>query len=390
MWGFLEEPVNAGELRFALSPYIDNRDTYDRMFPNQDGTTESSPYGNLIALPLNGKLVNEGNTAFIEVENDEVVVIDDQKAYVQDFVRIPSNTILELFENRKAREAYNPSLGSIVREGDPENLKGIYKVVHPKLGCEWVRWCMENPTEVTEPDWYVLACQFAQLSGGREMFHKASEADPRYNPKDTDAKFDNALGKNAPQGCQYIRENCNGPLCKCDERYAGLGVLHPYDIAKIPFSQLIEFYQEEEGMQSAHDGVYEALNKAKAKYKDPNAFVGYKYGWAEIDDKTELRMNDLVICAARPGRGKTAFIIDLAYRLWMQDVPVMVFSMEMSKSQFWDRFISRVAEVDGRRLRNASVLIKPEWTRLARATQKIRSKDPILFVDDSTYDTWRS
>ena len=58
LWGFLEEPVNAGELRFALSPYIDNRDTYDRMFPNQDGTTESSPYGNLIALPLNGKLVS--------------------------------------------------------------------------------------------------------------------------------------------------------------------------------------------------------------------------------------------------------------------------------------------------------------------------------------------
>lgn len=50
LWGFLEEPVNAGELRHALAQFIPAQSTFDRMFPNQDSVSETRPLGNLIAL----------------------------------------------------------------------------------------------------------------------------------------------------------------------------------------------------------------------------------------------------------------------------------------------------------------------------------------------------
>lgn len=385
LWGFMEEPVNAGELRFALAPYIEDTDTYDRMFPNQDGTTEARPYGNLIALPLYGPKVKEHKGVFLQVspEDNSVTLIDDQKEFLRDIVKIPTSQITELFNARTER--YQPDLGGRIRKGDPEALEGIYKVLHPELGCEWVRWVIDNPSEVSEPEWYALACQFAQLNGGRDAFHEASENDPRYDPTVTDEKFDHALEQNSPHTCKVMRETLAGPSCTCDSRFSAYGVTHPYDLAKVPFYEMLELLKLEEGAQHSTEGLNEVISKVKATYKDPSLFEGIKYGIPDLDLYTELRPNDLIIAAARPGRGKTAFMIDIAYRIASDNIPVYVYSMEMGKEQFWARLLSRIAQVDGKRIAKGT-LVSAEWRRILTA-QRSYKKNPLpIFVDDSTYD----
>lgn len=383
LWGFLEHPVNAGKLRHALGQFIEDAATYDRMFPNQDGCSEVKPYGNLIALPLNGALYPEGKTAFVEIDEDgNIIIIDDQLEYVRDMVQVPTATIERLFQSCKKN--YEPDLGGKTRKVDPEGLEGIYKVVHPKLGCEWVRWAMDNPTDVAEPEWYALACQFAQLEGGREMFHKASENDPRYNGSATDAKFDQALEKNSPHRCATIR-GLNGPDCTCDTRYAAYGVTHPFDLARIPFIHMLETLKEDDGEQDIKSGFRHIIDRTRAIFKNPKLFKGHKYGWDVLDEFTELRPQDLVICAARPGRGKTAFMIDVAYRLLLQDVPVMVFSMEMSREQFFSRMVSRASAVDGKRIHKGTVKGK-EWRRMLKAYNWLYSDTRNLIVNDTIYD----
>ena len=383
LWGFFEERVNAGELRFALEPYIEDSKTYDRMFPNQDGTTELRPYGNLIALPLYGPNVKEHKSVFIEIDptNYTVTEIDNQKQYLFDVEKISKDKIQKLFAKRK--EIYVPDLGGRKRVGETEGLDGLYKVIHPDVGCEWVKWALENPTEVTEPEWYTLACQFAQLNGGRDAFHDASSQDPRYDPKVTDEKFDHAMETNAPHGCKYIRENHNGPKCKCDERFPEHNIQHPYDLAKVPFYQMVEKLNLDEPPKTTAVGIPALMEHIKRVIKDPSLFQGVQYGMPGLDQFTELRPNDLVLFCARPGRGKTAFLVDIAYRIASQGVPLYIYSMEMTADQFWLRLIARAAQVDGKRLQKGT-LNYSEIRRMLKVEEEL-SLLPI-FIDDTTYD----
>lgn len=386
LWGFLSSPMHAGELRFALKPYIVNTDTYDRMFPNQDGNTEAKPYGNLIALPLYGKTVRDGKGAFVSVDLQDFSVfeIEDQKKFLAEIEKIPVEDLEILFEQRK--KDYKPDLGGKIRTGDPEALDGIYKMLHPELGCPWVRWHWDCPEEVSEPEWHALACQFAQLNGGREKFHEFSARDPlRYDTKATDDKFDHALRTNAPHTCNYIRDNFAGDRCDCDERYGHLGVKHPYDLAKIPFSEMVQQLNLELDPEEAQYGVVRVVDHIKDVFRNPGKFDGFQYGIPALDKYTELRKNDLIICAARPGRGKTALMIDVAYRVALSGTPVYLFSMEMTRDQVWMRLLSRVAQVDGKRLQKGT-LNKTEWRRILAAEKLINEKGLPIYVDDTTLD----
>lgn len=389
LWGFLEGRVNAGKLRYALKAFIDDADTYDRMFPNQDGTKDTKPYGNLIALPLYGPFVKEGKTVFVfENENGDPEAYPDQKEFLSKVEKIPVSKIEQLFNLREQAEgAFVPDMGGRKREGDPEGLKGIYKVTHKEMGCEWIQWCWNNPEDVLEPEWYALACQFAQLDGGREAFHEFSAQDPaRYDPEATDRKFDHALEQNAPHTCQYIRDNLNGDPCTCDQRFPEYGVTHPYDLAKVPFNILMEQLNLDAEPDLGNEGLLRSIEKTFAAYRDPNHFTGWKYGIQEIDTHTELRPHDLVIVAGRPGRGKTAFMVDIAYRLARDGVNCYIYSMEMSRDQFWQRMLARMAGVDATRLRDGKIN-KTEMRKLIRARKYLEKYPMPIFLDDTTYDS---
>lgn len=386
LWGFLEEPVDAGRLRFALAQFIETTETFDRMFPNQDSTSEQRPYGNLIALPLYGPAVSEGKGAFVRIDGQtfEAKTVEDQKEYVKTFDRIPKAKIDSLFKLRD--ETYVPQT-TPRRTKDPEALEGIYKVVNPTVGCQWINWCREHPEDVLEPEWYALACQFAQLEGGRDMFHEFSALDRnRYDPSSTDAKFDHALAQNAPHTCQYIRDNLSGPPCDCDKRFPDHKVTHPFDLARVPFYDLVENLQLESEPEEAYTGISRVIQDTRAMYKNPNLFKGFKFGFKELDQYTELRPNDFIVFAARPGRGKSAWAVDLAYRVAKEEgKPVYIYSMEMTRDQFWMRLLARAAQVDAKRLQQGK-LVYSEWRRILDAEKDLQQNPLPIYIDDSTYD----
>lgn len=384
LWGFLDEPVNAGVLRHALARFIEDADTYDRMFPNQDSVSEARPLGNLIALPLYGPTVREGKGAFLMEFGTEWGPALDQKAFLSNVSLIEASRIHELSNTSplpKTAEAI-----PYIREGKAEgSIHGAYKLLHSTLGCEWMRWAYEHPEEVTEPDWYAVACQCAQLDGGRELFHEISAQDiSRYDARTTDVKFDHAVEQNAPHTCAYIRENLNGPGCNCDLR--DLDITHPYDLAKIPFYDLIHDLPEEGSLTEAHEGMLSAIDWVRENYRNPGVTVDTQYGIEPLDKLTTLRPSDLVIVAARPGIGKTAFALDVAQKAAKAGKPIYIFSMEMASDQLWRRVLAAYAGVNATRMKKGELSFR-EWRRLLKAEYELKRNPLPIYVDDGVTDS---
>ncbi len=110
--------------------------------------------------------------------------------------------------------------------------------------------------------------------------------------------------------------------------------------------------------------------------------VGIPTGFEDLDKMTSgLQRGDLIIVAARPSMGKTAFAINLAYNIVIKSKqPVIFFSIEMSKEQIAQRFLSLESSVPLAKIRNATLTIQ-DMDRLAEAIS-ILSEQP-LFIDDS-------
>lgn len=110
---------------------------------------------------------------------------------------------------------------------------------------------------------------------------------------------------------------------------------------------------------------------------------GHKTGYLDLDNMLGgLQKSDLIILAARPSVGKTAFAINLAYNIAKQKIPVGLFSMEMSIDQVVDRFIALAAGVSLWEMRTGK--LSHEQDELLRVTMACDElKNFPLYIDDS-------
>ncbi len=117
--------------------------------------------------------------------------------------------------------------------------------------------------------------------------------------------------------------------------------------------------------------------KAKDTY-----LTGVGSGFLELDRLTAgWQKSDLVILAARPGMGKTAFTLALARHAAVElDKPVAFFSLEMSSNQLVSRLISMETEIASDKLRKGELLEK-EWKHLTRNIDNLQNAP--LFIDDT-------
>ena len=120
----------------------------------------------------------------------------------------------------------------------------------------------------------------------------------------------------------------------------------------------------------------ERLSKAK------NEITGLATGWYDLDRiTTGLHENELIIIAARPAMGKTAFALNLATHVAMtQDKSVAVFNLEMSAEQLAQRIISSVGQLDGFKLRTGQ-LMNNDWKRINEAVSQLSETN--LVIDDT-------
>jgi replicative DNA helicase len=128
--------------------------------------------------------------------------------------------------------------------------------------------------------------------------------------------------------------------------------------------------------------LHESLERIDARLDNQHAFGGLETGFEDFDQITGgLQNSELIILAARPSMGKTAFAMNITEHVAVQlNVPVLFVSLEMSALELGDRLLCSIAEVNGHRLRNGTIT-PDERRKLVRTAGEI-SKAP-LFIDDS-------
>lgn len=131
-----------------------------------------------------------------------------------------------------------------------------------------------------------------------------------------------------------------------------------------------------------HQVLLDTFNRLEQLYANKGKLVGLPTGFPDLDRMTAgLQNSDLIIVAARPSMGKTMLCLNLARHVALYDqVPVAIFSLEMSREQLALRLLSAEAELSGQRLRTGE-LDDDMWATLSNALGRL-GEAPI-FIDDT-------
>ena len=128
--------------------------------------------------------------------------------------------------------------------------------------------------------------------------------------------------------------------------------------------------------------VMNAMNRIEAASRNKGVVTGIPTGFIDLDYRTAgMQPSDLILVAARPSMGKTAFVLNIAqYVAFKQNETVAIFSLEMSKEQLVNRLFSLESKVDSQHIRTGN-LTDPEWEKLIESAGIIgKSK---LIIDDT-------
>ncbi|ADX68624.1 MULTISPECIES: replicative DNA helicase [Weeksella] len=156
-----------------------------------------------------------------------------------------------------------------------------------------------------------------------------------------------------------------------------------FDLLDFTESKLFEI--TEGGIKRSYSEAGDLVKEALEKIKDMSTkegMSGLPSGFTEIDKITSgWQQSDLIILAARPGMGKTAFILSMAKNMTIDHkIPVAIFSLEMSSVQLITRMISGETGISGEKLRKAT-LADYEWKQLYTKVKGL--EEAPLYIDDT-------
>ncbi len=126
----------------------------------------------------------------------------------------------------------------------------------------------------------------------------------------------------------------------------------------------------------------DAFEEIEKLYQNKGSIVGVPTGFKRFDELTSgLHPSELIIVAARPSVGKTTLAMNMAAGAAIKhQVPVAIFSLEMSREQLALRLLSSEAKIDGHRLRTG-YLQESDWPKLSRALGRLGDVD--FYIDDT-------
>ena len=131
------------------------------------------------------------------------------------------------------------------------------------------------------------------------------------------------------------------------------------------------------------DLVYDSYAKLEERSKNKGQLTGVASGFYDLDNiyTNGLQKSDLLIIAARPAMGKTSFALNIAQNVALKEnVPVAIFSLEMSRDQLVQRLLGAEAEVDAGRIKTGDLNSK-DWEKLAVAMDKFSQSK--IYIDDT-------
>ncbi len=116
---------------------------------------------------------------------------------------------------------------------------------------------------------------------------------------------------------------------------------------------------------------------------DKKGMTGIPTGFVDLDKAMSgMKKADMIVVGARPGMGKTAFMLDIArYVGYKKKLPVAIFNLEMTKEQLATRILSAQSDVESEKLKTVQ-LSTNDWNALAEAVADLR--DVPIYLDDTT------
>ena len=136
------------------------------------------------------------------------------------------------------------------------------------------------------------------------------------------------------------------------------------------------------GMENIRQIVIRSLEGIEAAAKNKGSVTGVATGFYDLDYKTAgLQPSDLILVAARPSMGKTAFVLNIAeYVALKTRVTTAIFSLEMSKTQLVNRILAMNSRVDSQAIRTGE-LKDDDWAKLMESARLIGEAP--LIIDDT-------
>ncbi|HEY5823038.1 MAG TPA: replicative DNA helicase, partial [Cyclobacteriaceae bacterium] len=128
--------------------------------------------------------------------------------------------------------------------------------------------------------------------------------------------------------------------------------------------------------------MFQAIQELQEKKNHKDGLTGVPSGFSRLDRVTSgWQKSDLIIIAARPGMGKTAFVVSSLRNAAIDfNMPVAIFSLEMASLQLVNRLISAEAELESEKIKKGN-LAEFEWQQLVHKTNRLSSAP--IFIDDT-------
>jgi replicative DNA helicase len=136
------------------------------------------------------------------------------------------------------------------------------------------------------------------------------------------------------------------------------------------------------GLIPVKDIVRDNFERLEKIFREGKSITGVSTGYTELDKLLSgLQNSELLILAARPSQGKTALALNLAENIAIRSqLPVAVFSLEMSKESLLQRLVASVAQIDAHKFRTGH-LSREDWRKMTEALGQISSAP--LWIDDA-------
>lgn len=136
------------------------------------------------------------------------------------------------------------------------------------------------------------------------------------------------------------------------------------------------------GYSSIKDILVDSFTELEDLYNRKQHVTGVPTGFIDLDNKTAgLHNSDLILVAARPAMGKSAFALNIATNAALSaGTGVAIFSLEMSKEQMTNRILGSVAMVDGNSIRTGRIA-DDDWIKLATASGELSQAG--IYIDDT-------
>ncbi len=265
----------------------------------------------------------------------------------------------------------NNAITKVVEMLNPES---FYKQAHRYIYASMVKLFNNNePIDILTVSEHLRCTDKLELIGGRAYIN------------------DLALGQITSANIEYYariitEKSVLRELIKAGSEIASLGyedegVERALDTAE----QLIFAISQrkvDSNLTAVGDIVGESYNRIEQRYNNKEELTGVPSGFYDLDTLTAgFQNSDLIIVAARPSMGKTAFCLNIAQEVGIRKkMPVAVFSLEMSKEQLVQRMLCSEAEIDSSRLRTGH-MYADDWSKLANVMGEMG--DSPIFIDDS-------